>query len=74
MKIEGNVKTDNILTVNDLEYGEVFVFKDNPNDVLLKTDDSESVVSLETGELYELSFQEWDYRAIERIKCKLVIE
>lgn len=74
MKIEGVVKTDNILTVNDLKDGEVFIFKDNPDGIFLKTDDLNSVANLETGELYELSYEEESYRAVERVKCKLVIE
>lgn len=74
MKIEGNVKTDNILIVDDLNNGEVFIFKDDPNDVLLKTGDSGFVVDLKTGELYELSYEEVNYRAVERVKCTLVIE
>lgn len=74
MKIEGKVKTDKILTVDDLKDGEVFIFKDNPNDIFLKKDYSEFVVNLETGELYELSFENWYCRAIERVKYKLVIE
>lgn len=74
MKIEGNVKTDNILIVYDLKDGEVFIFKDNPNDVFLKSCDSEIVVNLKTGELYELTYEEVNYRAVEKVKCKLVIE
>lgn len=74
MKIEGNVKTDNILTVDDLYNGEVFVFKDNPNYVFLKTDESELIVNLKSGELDELSCNEANYRAVERVKCKLIIE
>ncbi len=75
MKIEGNVKTNNILRVDDLDDGEVFIFKDNPNNVLLKTCDSKfDVVDLKTGELCELTYEEVIYRAVERVKCKLVIE
>lgn len=75
MKIEGNVKTDDFLRIDDLEDGEVFIFKDNPNNVLLKACDSKfEVVDLKTGELYELTYEEEIYRAVERVKCKLVIE
>lgn len=74
MKIEGNVKTDNILTIKDLKDGEVFVFKDNPNDIFLNIDDPDYVVLLKTGEMYDLCYEEMNYRAVERVKCKLVIE
>lgn len=74
MKIEGNIITDNILIVDDLEDGEVFIFKDSPNDVLLKSNESECVVNLKTGELYDLTYEEHNYRAVKRVKCKLVIE
>lgn len=74
MKIEGSVKTDNILIVDDLKDGEVFIFKDNPNAVFFKSCNSELVVNLKTGELYELTYEETNYRAVERVKCKLVIE
>lgn len=74
MKIEGQVKIDNILTVDDLKDGEVFIFKDNPNDIFLKSCISDYVVNLENGEFDELSYEEMNYRAVERVKCKLVIE
>lgn len=75
MKIEGNVKTDDFLIIDDLDDGEVFIFKDNPNNVLLKVCDSKfEVVDLKTGELYELTYEEETFRAVERVKCTLVIE
>lgn len=75
MNIEGKVKIDNILTVDDLNDGDVFVFKDNPDEILLKICDlNYEVVNLKNRELYELSCDEENYRAVERVNCKLIIE
>lgn len=60
------------LTVNDLESGEVFRFKDETC-IYLMTDDN-YVVDVETGSVYDIDVAEFEYRPVERINCHLVIE
>ena len=68
-------KNENItgfLTINDLDAGEVFRFKDSIN-VYLMTDDN-FVVNVESGGVSDIFGEDLEYRPVERVKCHLFIE
>ena len=60
------------LTVDDLESGEVFRFKDETC-IYLMTDDI-YMVNVETGSMYDITGAEFEHRPVERVNCHLVIE
>lgn len=72
MIIDGKdtIKADKYLTVDDLNYIDVFVFIDNPKQICMRVEDG--FYDLETGEY----FDNYDYEniPIKKLKCKLVIE
>lgn len=70
--VNKNEEVTGFLTINDLDAGETFRFKDDTC-VLLMTDDY-YVVDVETGTTYNTDVDELEYRPVERVNCHLVIE
>lgn len=72
MIIEGkeNITVDKYITIYDLNYFDVFVFMDNPNQTYMIVEDG--FYDLETAEFLD----NYDYKDIpvKKLKCKLVIE
>lgn len=74
MKIRSEIKIEKreFPKVEDLDYGTVFVFADEP-DRLYFWIDSNQYVDLEEGRLYDLCDEE-PWKEVREIKCTLVIE
>lgn len=58
MKINGVYGTDKILTVEDIDMGEVFFFEGKDYDGLFLMTNESACVDLETGEFYEFRYNE----------------
>lgn len=70
--VNKNEEVTGFLTINDLDAGETFRFKDDTC-ILLMTDDY-CVVDIETGTTYNAETAELEYRPVERVNCYVVIE
>lgn len=70
--VNKNENATGFLTINDLDAGETFRFKDDTC-ILLMTDDY-YVVDVETGTTYNTDEDGLEYRPVERVSCYLVIE
>lgn len=68
--VNKNTNITGFLTINDLDAGETFRFKDDIT-VYLVTDDF--IVDVETGEVSNIFSENLDYRPVERVNCHLVI-
>ena len=74
MKIRSEIKIEKreFPKAEDLDYGTVFVFADDPDRLFLWID-SNQYVDLEEGHLYDLCDEE-PWKEVREIKCTLVIE
>lgn len=70
--VNKNEYATGFLTVNDLDAGEVFRFKDETR-IYLMSDDCYAV-DVETGEVCYTDVAELEYRPVERVSCHLVID
>ena len=70
--VNKNDNATNILTVNDLDAGEVFRFT-GATDIYLMSDEF-YIINIETGLILDTNKEEFEYKPIERINCHLVIE
>ena len=70
--VNKNEEVTGFLTINDLDAGETFRFKDDTCVLLMSND--YYAVDVETGEVYHTDVAELEYRPVERVNCHLVIE
>ena len=70
MKIEGKIKINGFLRVEDLNCGEPFVFEDN--DTIYMKADGDQFVNLDDGSIS--CEYDYDERPVRRINAKIVVE
>lgn len=69
--VNKNEEVTGFLTINDLDAGETFRFKDDTCILLLT--DNYYAVDVETGTAYNTD-AEFEYRPVERVNCYVVVE
>ena len=74
MRIENEIKIEKkeFLKLNDLDYGTVFVFADNPSIIYLWVN-SNQYIDLDDGSLYDPCDEEF-WKEVREVKCTLRIE
>jgi hypothetical protein len=70
--VNKNEEVTGFLTINDLDAGETFRFKDETC-ILLMTNEY-YVVDIETGTTYNTDEAGLEYRPVERVNCYVVVE
>ena len=75
MEINGKVEIQGFTTIEDLEYGTVFVFCDD-NEPMLKGGDNgncQYAIRLSDGKVFEV-YERWEDRPVRQIKAVLTVE
>lgn len=72
MKIVGEVKTEDFLTIQDIGTGTVFVFIDNPSDIYIRSEDGECIC-LNDGEIASYNIEHYDMFPIKVVNAEVHI-
>ena len=76
MEIKGKVEIQGFTTIEDLEYGTVFVFCDDDVLMLKGGDNVECpyAIRLSDGEVFNVWEEDWQNRPVRQIKAILTVE
>ena len=77
MRIENRRETKVVLTIEDLEDGDVFCFTDEPTNFYMKGYDglhNMCAIDLQRGFAVDVEQEELEYRPVEKVNAVLTIE